>query len=251
MPEPRYLTVGELARKVGVTVRTLQYYDQAGLLSPSVKGPQNQRLYSEDNIEGLYRILTLKYLGFSLAEVKEVEASLMSQPDFRTLVNKEMESIEDDFQQLLKRLTTLRRLSSELNDEGDIAWEALATTIEESQEDSQLFWRLTCISDSGLADGHDADAPLREESVSKWHELIAEAIRLMGSGEPLDSPDNLSLARRFVDLDASQNIMSGDQSFILMENLSPHKNGDGTFDQLRQSVIEYIELVVKASGSEG
>ena len=35
----RYLTVGELARRVGVTVRTIQYYDQQGLLSPSAKGP--------------------------------------------------------------------------------------------------------------------------------------------------------------------------------------------------------------------
>ena len=47
MTDQRYLTVGELARRVGVTVRTIQYYDQQGLLSPSAKGPQNQRLYTD------------------------------------------------------------------------------------------------------------------------------------------------------------------------------------------------------------
>ena len=60
------MTVGELARRVGVTVRTIQYYDQKGLLHPSSKSEQNQRLYSTDDEERLYRILTLKFLGFSL-----------------------------------------------------------------------------------------------------------------------------------------------------------------------------------------
>lgn len=67
MTDRNYLTIGELARRVGVTVRTIQYYDQQGLLSPSAKGPQNQRLYTDDNVKDLYRILTLKYLGLSLA----------------------------------------------------------------------------------------------------------------------------------------------------------------------------------------
>ena len=60
MTDQNYLTIGELARRVGVTVRTIQYYDQQGLLSPSAKGPQNQRLYTDDNVKDLYRILTLK-----------------------------------------------------------------------------------------------------------------------------------------------------------------------------------------------
>lgn len=52
------MTVGELARRVGVTVRTIQYYDQKGLLHPSSKSEQNQRLYSTGDEERLYRILT-------------------------------------------------------------------------------------------------------------------------------------------------------------------------------------------------
>lgn len=56
MTDQNYLTIGELARRVGVTVRTIQYYDQQGLLSPSAKGPQNQRLYTDDNVKDLYRL---------------------------------------------------------------------------------------------------------------------------------------------------------------------------------------------------
>ena len=42
--ELEYMTIGELADKVGVTVRTIQYYDQENLLKPSAKGSRNQRL---------------------------------------------------------------------------------------------------------------------------------------------------------------------------------------------------------------
>lgn len=79
MTDQNYLTIGELARRVGVTVRTIQYYDQQGLLSPSAKGPQNQRLYTDDNVKDLYRILTLKYLGLSLAQIKS-DAALYREP---------------------------------------------------------------------------------------------------------------------------------------------------------------------------
>ena len=57
MIEPKYLTIGELARRVGVTVRTIQYYDQQGLLSPSAKGPQNQRLYTKLDIHHATRVV--------------------------------------------------------------------------------------------------------------------------------------------------------------------------------------------------
>ena len=49
--EPNYMTIGELADKVGVTVRTIQYYDQENLLKPSAKGSRNQRLYTEKDEE--------------------------------------------------------------------------------------------------------------------------------------------------------------------------------------------------------
>ena len=47
--ELEYMTIGELADKVGVTVRTIQYYDQENLLKPSAKGSRNQRLYTLRN----------------------------------------------------------------------------------------------------------------------------------------------------------------------------------------------------------
>lgn len=246
MAEPEYLMVGELAHRVGVTVRTIQYYDQQGLLSPSAKGPQNQRLYTEENEKDLYRILTLKYLGLSLAEIKESTHLSQDADAFHQLTDRQMDEIEKSFQQIFKRLTTIRALldKKEQNASG-IDWKDMAQTIEERQDDSQFFWRLTCIHEDELDTEEDSDTG-REETVSKWHELIADTIRLMSEDEAIDSPRNLDLAQRYLGMDESQQALSVDQNFILMENTVPHRHKDGSFDELRKAVSSHLEQVVKA-----
>ena len=64
--------VGQLAELSGVTVRTLRYYDQTGLLHPSGQTSGGHRLYDQQNVTRLYRILALRRLGFSLSEVESL-----------------------------------------------------------------------------------------------------------------------------------------------------------------------------------
>lgn len=246
MHDQEYLTVGELAQRVGVTVRTIQYYDQAGLLSPSAKGPQNQRLYTEEDVNDLYRILALKYLGLPLADIKVAAHDFDESKSLRSLVNEQMDGVEASFQQLFKRLTTLKALLESETDSGEEQsdWERAVKTIEEQQDESQFFWRLTCIRDDELDEDSIEDDFLREEMVSKWHELIADTIRLMPEDQPSLSPQNKDLARRFLELDNAQQDFSLEQNFILMENIVPRKHGDGSFDALRKTVCEYLDRIV-------
>lgn len=55
-----FMTVGELAKKMGVTIRTLQYYDKEGLLSPSAESEGGRRLYTDKDLVLLHQILSLK-----------------------------------------------------------------------------------------------------------------------------------------------------------------------------------------------
>ena len=62
-----FMTVGELAKKMGTTVRTLQYYDKEGLLSPAAVSEGGRRLYTHKDMIRLHQIQALKSLGFSLS----------------------------------------------------------------------------------------------------------------------------------------------------------------------------------------
>lgn len=63
--------VGELARKTGLTVRTLHYYDEIGLLSPAERTESGYRLYGGGDIIRLQQICSLRQLGFSLDEIRD------------------------------------------------------------------------------------------------------------------------------------------------------------------------------------
>lgn len=65
-------TVHEISKLTGVSIRTLHYYDEIGLLSPSQITAAGYRLYDEDSLEKLQHILLFRELKFSLKEIKDI-----------------------------------------------------------------------------------------------------------------------------------------------------------------------------------
>lgn len=71
-------TISEAAELSGVSTRTLQYYDEIGLLKPSRLTPSGYRLYDDKSLQMLQQILFFKELGFKLKDIKEI----LEKPDF-------------------------------------------------------------------------------------------------------------------------------------------------------------------------
>jgi DNA-binding transcriptional MerR regulator len=65
------LKVGQLARRTGLTVRTLHHYDEIGLLKPSLHTEAGHRLYTAGDVARLQQVLSLRQLGFALEEVRD------------------------------------------------------------------------------------------------------------------------------------------------------------------------------------
>ena len=79
MSGERYLQIGEVAEQLGLTPRTLRYYEEIGLLAPPSRMEGGFRLYSAVDIVRLENIVQLKrLLGFSLAEIKQVVEAMES-----------------------------------------------------------------------------------------------------------------------------------------------------------------------------
>ncbi|CAM3428283.1 MerR family transcriptional regulator [Paenibacillus lupini] len=64
--------IGELAKQAGISVRTLQYYDKLGLLSPSHLAENGYRYYSDLEVMTLHHITVLKQLDFTLAQIQAI-----------------------------------------------------------------------------------------------------------------------------------------------------------------------------------
>ena len=81
MSEQKYLKIGEIAKKADVTIRTVRYYHELGLIKPVERTSANYRLYSESAITAIKLIKNLKELGFSLEKINELFLSLNSDED--------------------------------------------------------------------------------------------------------------------------------------------------------------------------
>ena len=72
MKKRPYYTSGQFAKKANVSVRTIRYYDQQELLKPSFLNENGYRMYTDDDFVRLQKILTFRYLGFSLEEIRDL-----------------------------------------------------------------------------------------------------------------------------------------------------------------------------------
>ena len=71
-------SISQVAKLTGVSIRTLQYYDEIGLLKPSKLTAAGYRMYDDNTLQILQQILFFKELGFPLKEIKEI----LEKPDF-------------------------------------------------------------------------------------------------------------------------------------------------------------------------
>lgn len=74
----QWIGIGEMARRAGVSVRTLRHYDAIGLLAPSETTQAGYRLYDEKSLARLEQILYFRELGFALEEI----AAMVNRPDY-------------------------------------------------------------------------------------------------------------------------------------------------------------------------
>jgi DNA-binding transcriptional MerR regulator len=122
------LTVSQLARRTGITVRALHHYEAEGLLLPAGRSDAGYRLYGRDELARLQHIVSLKALGFSLAEIRAcLDADT---PSLAEALVRQIDRLRHGIvrqQALLSRLERVARLAAE---GGTIDAETLLSSIE-------------------------------------------------------------------------------------------------------------------------
>lgn len=109
MKERNY-TIGELAKLLGTTVRTIQYYDKVGIL-PAKRDTNKLRYYNEHDLVKLQQILFYKKLGVSLKEIKENCLKYDSQSDLQLILQRQYDVL---FKKSLEIKTNLTVIESVL-----------------------------------------------------------------------------------------------------------------------------------------
>lgn len=96
------IKIGEVAERVGLSLRTLRYYEEAGLITPAGRTSGGFRLYSERDVQRLLLIMQMKPLGFSLERMREV------MQDLDTIAGRQAGRDDTQVARARRRLETVR-----------------------------------------------------------------------------------------------------------------------------------------------
>jgi DNA-binding transcriptional MerR regulator len=190
------LQVGELAKRTGLTVRTLHHYDEIGLVKPTMHTEAGYRLYTADDIARLQQVLSLRQLGFSLDEVRDC----LNRPDFAPL-----EVIRLHIARLREQIELQRRLCKRL--------EVIAATFQAAEEVSadeflQTIEVMTMLEKYFTPEQHEWIKSRRNEAgeeatqlmQEEWAELIAAVRAEMDAGTDPKAAKVQALAKRWVSM---------------------------------------------------
>ncbi|MBD1919343.1 MerR family transcriptional regulator [Phormidium sp. FACHB-77] len=203
--QPVLLKVGELAKQTGVSVRTLHYYDEIGLLSPSHRTEAGYRLYGERDIIRLQQIASLRQLGFSLEGIREgLEQRNFSFDGVIQLHTARLREQIELSQKLLNRLEAIAQAVSSMQ---TVSVEAIIQTIEAMNMLEKYY------TPEQLATLKQRQELLGEEQISQvqtdWQDLFEQVRAEMAKGTDPTSEPAQALARRSIEL--IQVFTGGDQ----------------------------------------
>ncbi|MBA2288311.1 MAG: MerR family transcriptional regulator [Ktedonobacteraceae bacterium] len=213
----QYYTTSQFAQRAAVTARTLRFYDSVGLLSPSEYTEAGHRLYSEENLWNLQQILALKFLGFSLEEIK---ACLQTDPERlretlaaqKAMMREKRSHLDAVIQAIEKAETVLRS-----NHGG---WESIVNVIQVMSMEQNKEWAhkyLTPEQQQKMAEiskksytpeaaqkvaewGKNWTEEDQQRVSQQWNAVFAELRRLVAEGKDPTGPEGQALAKQHSEL---------------------------------------------------
>jgi DNA-binding transcriptional MerR regulator len=164
------LKVGELAKRTGISIRTLHYYDEIRLLSPSYRTQVGHRRYGTSDLVRLQQIMSLRQLGFSLDEIRDCLRS----PDFSplALLQRHISRLKEQIECQSKLCARLEAIAVGLRSAQETSAEQLIKTIEEANMMEKYYTpeQIKEIKERGEKLGSDGVSQAENE----WQELLTQ-----------------------------------------------------------------------------
>lgn len=129
MKLPGYYSSGEFARMAQVSVRTIRFYDKQNILKPSYVNPSGARFYTDSDFARLQQILLLKYLGFSLDDIREMTIHDTDYHFMLNSLNLQKHLIQDRIEQMQLVEHAIEETITEIHKEHQIDWSQMLDLI--------------------------------------------------------------------------------------------------------------------------
>jgi MerR family transcriptional regulator, thiopeptide resistance regulator len=197
---PAALKVGELARQTGLSVRTLHYYDEIDLLSPSQRTGSGHRLYTAGDVVRLQQIKSLQNLGFTLREVREC----LDRPDFPLgrVIQLHVSQLKEKIELQRRLCDLLERVAAQVGSGEEVSSEEFVNMVMEVIQMSENVEKYYTPEQLEYLEGRRrevGEARIRQAE-AEWAELMAQVRAEMEADTDPSTERVQALARRWMGL---------------------------------------------------
>jgi len=128
-------TTGQVAKQRDISVRTLRYYDQINLLTPSFKDEHGRRHYSEDDLFKLEKILILKSLSMPLKDIQYV----LDKISYKQILITHHNHLQEELTKLQTNISHTASLINMLDMQESLSWEEVPRLVHRPQGHSRQW----------------------------------------------------------------------------------------------------------------
>jgi DNA-binding transcriptional MerR regulator len=200
--DERLYRASEFAREAGVTVRALHHYDRLGLLKPGRRTASGYRLYTGRDFARLQQIVTLKFIGFPLRQIKDVLER--GSPDLATALRFQRITLAEKGRRLAQAVRAIEEAEASLARGGEPGRETFAKIIEVIEMQNNTDWTKKYYSEEARAKIAERQRTIPREVIEQaqrdWMALIAEVEAAVREGVAPESERARGLAARWSEL---------------------------------------------------
>lgn len=109
-----FISIGNLAKEIGITTRTLRYYEEMGIMSPPRRLEGAVRMYASSDVRKLKFILRLKELGLTIKEMQELDAVYAEAKETNRIIPRLIEMLDNHINSIDDKMAKLALLRNEI-----------------------------------------------------------------------------------------------------------------------------------------
>lgn len=233
-------SIGKLVKMSKVTVRTLRYYDEIGLLKPTEIGNGGHRYFDDIALAKLHNIMMLKEMGFELEAIHEILGNQVKSS--KELLLMRLEVIKEERAQLTGMEKNIHEILQLMELEGTNDWQAIFNTISKQYsrpKDMQTIRNNYFTSEEMKTINNLPKVGVDKKEVDQWVILLRDIRGNMDM--PPGSPTAQSLAKRWWDL--TLEMYNGDVK-LANKAWNINKNRDLGFYDFDPEIVHFIENAV-------
>lgn len=241
-------SAGQIAKLVGVSKRTILYYDETGLLQPSQRDSAGQRWYNEQDIQRLHKILFLKSMNYSLKQI----TTLLDQDQalFKDTLTMQLQMLEEKISELEQIKHTTQAVLNCIDLENRIDWELLFKLMQRIQwskeENSQMLSNYFTQEEQHLIQSLPKLGDQSRRS-REWTELIQKIKQHMHEGP--SSPMIQQLAQEWQT--KAEALFQGNHAFIQKVRRYLDEEDEYPLDKAFIQFMQEALTILKKRQSEG